>query len=70
MWAETESERSPSRFLLENLTTCSQCIKLTLVVPKECRMDADMLAGRLKQMFDRELFKDLCRGCPLENPQE
>ncbi len=56
--------------LLENLTTCSQCIKLTMVVPRECRMDADMLAGRLKQMFDRELFKDLCRGCPLENPQE
>ena len=54
---------------LENLTTCSECIRLTLVVPKECRMDADILAGRVRELFNREVFKDLCHGCPLNNPQ-
>lgn len=53
--------------MLENLTTCSQCIKLTLVVPKQCRMDADILAGRVKELFNREVFRDLCHGCPLES---
>ncbi len=55
---------------LENLTTCSECIRLTLVVPRECRMDADILASRVKELFNREVFKDLCYGCPLNNPAE
>ncbi len=54
---------------LENLTTCSRCIKMTLVVPRECRMDADLLAGRLRELFNREVFRDLCHGCPLERPR-
>jgi hypothetical protein len=31
-------------------------------------MDADVLASRVKELFSREVFKDLCLGCPLNNP--
>lgn len=33
-------------------------------------MDADILASRVKELFNREVFKDLCYGCPLNNPAE
>lgn len=54
---------------LENLTTCSRCIRLSLVVPRDCRMDADLLAGRLTELFNREVFRGLCAGCPMERPR-
>lgn len=55
---------------LDDLTTCSQCIRLSLVVPKECRMDADLLAGRVRELFNREVFRDLCHGCPMERKRK
>lgn len=51
---------------LENLTTCKECLTLTLSVPKECRMNIDLLSARLEELFNREVFRDLCYGCPLE----
>lgn len=55
--------------VLDNLTTCSECIRLTLVVPKDCRMNVDLLENRLRELFNREVFRDLCDGCPKENPK-
>ena len=52
--------------ILENLTTCSQCITLTLTLPKTCRLNADLLSMRVAEVFDKELLRDLCHGCPLE----
>jgi len=52
--------------MLENLTTCKECLTITLTVPKECRMNVDLLSARLEEMFNREVFRDLCHGCPLE----
>lgn len=51
---------------LENLTTCKECLTLTLSVPKDCRLNMDMLSVRLEELFNREVFRDLCHGCPLE----
>lgn len=51
---------------LENLTTCKECLTLTLSVPKDCRMNIDLLSARLEELFNREVFRDLCHGCPLE----
>ena len=51
---------------LENLTTCKECLTLTLTVPKDCRLNMDMLSVRLEELFNREVFRDLCAGCPLE----
>ncbi len=51
---------------LENLTTCKECLTLTLSVPKDCRLNIDILSVRLEELFNREVFRDLCNGCPLE----
>jgi len=51
---------------LEDLTTCSQCITMTLKLPKTCRLNADLLSARVAEMFNKELLRDLCHGCPLE----
>jgi len=51
---------------LENLTTCMECLTITLSVPKDCRLDMDTLSARLEELFNREVFRDLCHGCPLE----
>ena len=53
--------------IITNTTTCSQCITLTIDLPKECRLNADMLESRAKDLFNKEILRDLCRGCPLEN---
>ncbi len=55
---------------LENLTTCSECITLTLKVPKNCRLNADLLTARVAEVFDKELLRDLCHGCPLEKTED
>lgn len=52
--------------MLENLTTCKECLTLTLTVPKDCRLNMDLLSVRLEELFNREVFRDLCHGCPLE----
>ena len=54
---------------LENLTTCQECLTLTLSVPKDCRLNTDLLSVRLREIFNRELLRDLCDGCPLERKQ-
>ena len=51
---------------LENLTTCKECLTLTLTVPKDCRLNVDLLSVRLEELFNREVFRDLCHDCPLE----
>jgi len=51
---------------IENLTKCKECITLTLTVPKDCHLDMDVLSVRLQELFNREVFRDLCHGCPLE----
>ena len=51
---------------IENLTKCKECITLTLTVPKDCRLNIDILSVRLEELFNREVFRDLCHGCPLE----
>lgn len=54
---------------ITDMTTCSQCITLTIDLPKECRLNADMLESRAKELFKKEMLRDLCRGCPLENEE-
>jgi hypothetical protein len=54
---------------ITDTTTCSQCITLTIDLPKECRLNADILESRMKDIFKKELLRDLCRGCPLENDE-
>ena len=39
---------------IENLTTCKECLTLTLTVPKDCRLNMDMLSVRLEDLFNRE----------------
>jgi hypothetical protein len=55
---------------IDGVTTCSKCIKITITVPEECRMTAEMLGERTKQIFQKELLRDLCRGCPLEDARD
>jgi len=55
---------------IDGVTTCSKCIRLTVVIPKECRLNAEMLGERTKQVFQKELLRDLCRGCPLEDARD
>lgn len=55
---------------LENLTTCKECIRISLVVPGDCRLDADLLSGRVTEMFVAGVFRDLCAGCHRENARE
>lgn len=55
---------------IDGVTTCSKCIRLTIAIPKECRLNAEMLSERTKQVFQKELLRDLCRGCPLEDDRE
>ena len=57
------------KILIEGVTTCSQCIKITVAIPKECRLNAEMLGERTKQIFQKELLRDLCRGCPFEDSE-
>jgi hypothetical protein len=56
--------------VLDSLTTCRECIKLRIVVPRECRLNADILAQRVSELFKTEVLRDLCHGCPLEVRQE
>ncbi len=55
---------------IDGVTTCSKCIRLTVTIPKECRLNAEMLGERTKQVFQKELLRDLCRGCPLEDARD
>ncbi len=55
---------------LKNMTTCSQCITLTLKVPKDCRLNADLLSSRVAELFNKELLRDLCHDCPLERSED
>jgi hypothetical protein len=57
------------KILIEGVTSCSQCIKITVAIPKECRLNAEMLGERTKQIFQKELLRDLCRGCPFEDSE-
>jgi len=52
--------------VLDNLTTCRECLTLTLSLPKDCRLDVDMLSARIQDLFNREVLRDLCDGCPLD----
>lgn len=54
---------------IDGITTCSQCIRITVVLPKECRLNAEMLGDRVRDVFRKETLRDLCRGCPLEDPE-
>lgn len=55
---------------IDGVTTCSKCIRITVTVPKECRLNAELLGERTKQVFRKELLRDLCHGCPLEDAQD
>jgi len=57
------------KILIEGVTTCSQCIKITVAIPKECRLNSEILGERTKQLFQKELLRDLCRGCPFEDSE-
>lgn len=51
---------------LENMTTCSECLTITLSLPEGCRLSLDVLAVRLTEIINSEVLRDLCSGCPLE----
>lgn len=53
--------------IILNATDCSECITVTLEVPKGCRFDTDIIEARAMQLFKMPIFKDLCHGCSLEN---
>jgi hypothetical protein len=49
-----------------NVTSCSECITITLTVPKDCRIDADGIADLAAQCLSSESIRQVCRGCPLQ----
>ena len=53
--------------IIRDATTCSECITITLDLPKNCRLNEDMIETMAKELFKQASFKDVCRGCPLEN---
>lgn len=55
---------------IDGVTTCSKCIRITVTIPRECRLNAEMLGERTKQVFRKELLRDLCHGCPLEDARD
>ena len=54
----------------DNLTSCRECIYLTLKLPTNCRLNTDLLSERIANIFNKELLRDLCNGCPLEMSKE
>ncbi len=61
--------RLAEKRVVTDTTTCSQCITIIIDLPKDCRLNGDMLAARVKECFKKEIFRDLCRGCHLESPE-
>ena len=55
---------------IDGVTTCSKCIRITVTIPRECRLNAEMLGERTKQVFRKELLRGLWRGCPLEDARD
>lgn len=51
---------------VSNPTSCSECLTLTLVVPKNCHVNIDLLASEIQKLFEKPIFRDVCAGCPLE----
>jgi len=54
--------------ILSNQSSCSERISITIDLPKDCRLDADILREHVSQIFVEGLLKNLCSGCPLEKP--
>ena len=61
---------SEHKLRIEDLTTCSQCIKIRIYVPKDCRLNLELLEQQTRHLFGKEILKELCRGCPLETSEE
>jgi len=47
-------------------TTCTQGVVLTLNLPKDCRLNENILSEYVERIFVEGLLKELCAGCPLE----
>ncbi len=55
--------------IVKDATTCSETITITLELPKNCRLTGGMIEDRGRELFKEAIFKDVCRGCPLEKHQ-
>ncbi|HDP96683.1 MAG TPA: hypothetical protein ENN25_03205 [Euryarchaeota archaeon] len=58
----------PRNTLYNNQSACSQQIVITIDLPMDCRLNEEIIGERIKEIFNKELLRDLCTGCPLENP--
>lgn len=56
------------RIDLDNRTTCSKGVVLTINLPKDCRLNETILKEYVEKIFVAGLLKELCAGCPLEKP--
>ncbi len=61
MRGDLTMEDSKSR---ANVTLCSECITITIAVPKDCRMDADAIADMAAECLSSGAIRRLCEGCP------
>ena len=52
---------------LNNVTTCSACIKTTPTMPEDCQIDAGSIAHMVAQSLPSDAIRQLCRGCPLQS---
>ncbi|MCJ7562141.1 MAG: hypothetical protein MUO84_03920, partial [Thermoplasmata archaeon] len=52
---------------ITNLTTCKDCIKVVIILPKDCRMDTVALVRSFEDMAKAPYLESICRGCPNEN---
>ncbi|TFG68280.1 MAG: hypothetical protein E4H25_06215 [Methanomassiliicoccus sp.] len=54
---------------ITNLTTCKDCIKIVIILPKDCRMDTKSLVKSFEDLAKAPHVQPICRGCPNENVQ-
>lgn len=54
------------RRIIRNVSTCSEGIRVTIDLPKDCRLEADVMGEYVAKILVEGLIQNLCAGCPLE----
>ena len=47
-----------------DLTTCNDCIKIIVILPKNCRIDTKALVKGFESMAKAPHLESICRDCP------
>ena len=58
--------RMIERRVIRNVSTCSEGVRVIIDLPKECRVDADLLGEYVAKILIEGFIRNLCAGCPLE----